>query len=89
MTDPTVFSLPADLTIYQAQAVRDQLRAAWDTGVRRFDLGAISTIDGAGAQLLASLQRDLAQSGSATDAWLGEPQPDVHLALRLLGVRLG
>ncbi len=86
--DTAVFALPAELTIYQAQAVRDELRAAWDSGVRRFDISGVSAIDGAGAQLLASVQRQCVDSQSAAQAWVGQPQAEVAAALRLLGIRL-
>lgn len=70
MNDDPVYPLSGDLTIYQVQAVRDELRQAWDAGSRQFDATGLSSLDSAGAQLLASLHKT-AQQQEQPIRWVG------------------
>jgi anti-anti-sigma regulatory factor len=55
------FHFPADLTIYQVQETMLKVRDTWEAGVRNFDVSGIQTLDAAGAQLLASIQKTATQ----------------------------
>lgn len=84
--DAASLALTGDLTIYQVQQVRDQLRQAWEQGVRRFDASALASLDAAGAQLLLSLHKTGSDQGQPVQ-WLGWSEP-ARQTLALLGLRL-
>lgn len=79
-----VFAFTGDLTIYHVQTVRDQLRDAWAQGVRCFDTSQLTRLDGAGAQLLASLAKTAQQHQQAI-TWQGWPS-DIEEVVQLLGL---
>lgn len=54
MNDHT-FTLEEELTLYQVAQVQKDLLQAFEQGCRRFNLGHINTLDGAGVQLLLAL----------------------------------
>lgn len=78
-----VWPVAPELTIYQVAELRPQWLAAVAGGARRFDLSAVTEIDGAGLQLLAALRRLGQRDG--LPLLLVEASAVVQDALGLLG----
>jgi len=57
------YFLAPELTLHQVGDMREQLIQAYARGVRRFDLGRLEALDGAGAQLLLSLLKTAEADG--------------------------
>lgn len=65
----TTLTLPAELTIVHAAALRDTLHAALPKapGAMRLDLGEVNEFDTAGVQLLLACKRTLHDQGSTLE----------------------
>lgn len=85
MSDTPAFVLPEELTIYQVQALRDDLRQAWAQGTRQFDASGLNNLDTAGAQLLAALHKT-AQEQQQPITWTGW-SATAQETLQLLGLQ--
>lgn len=86
MTNHPAFELPAELTIYTAQEVRDALQAWLGKDARagatplKISAQAVEAVDGAGLQLLAAL------APMSVDWEIERPSPAFVAACRLLGL---
>ena len=66
MTETKTLSIHQDLTIYQAQALKDELLSALATADRlELDLAGVAEIDTAGLQLLILAKREAARRDKA------------------------
>ncbi|PXX48029.1 STAS domain-containing protein [Aquitalea magnusonii] len=81
-----LITLAAEQTIYQAQAVHQQLAAALREHAQlEVDLSQIEEIDSAGAQVLLWLHRAAQQQ--SCQLTLSHPSPAVRDFIRLLGLQ--
>jgi len=78
-------ALPAELTIYEAAALKDQLMAHGPvTADRVLEAAGVERVDLAGLQLLLLAQRECAEAGHALV--LRQPSQVLSEALALLGL---
>lgn len=85
MSSDAVHSFGPDLTIYQAQEAREQLRDAWAAGVRRYDLGQTVNLDTSGAQLLVALHKQAIAAGEPIE--ITAMATEAREMLALLGIK--
>ncbi|MBV6752931.1 STAS domain-containing protein [Pseudomonas chlororaphis] len=83
---PAQLHLKGDLTLYEVSMARDQLLGLLPlpAGPWQLDLGGLSELDSAGAQLLLAIQRALSSIDQPTT--VSRVSPPVHELLTLLNL---